>query len=402
MPTSSRRTVALAGLVIDGTGRDPIRDGAIVIEEGRIQEVGPRSRVKVDRSNSLVLDLADRVVLPGLVDSHCHFWHLWTEPGDLQHRPHDPPAYIVARAIRNAGLWLDMGVTTAREVATPQNLDVGLRDAINAGVVRGPRLFVSGSGLGVTGGMYGKQAPFRRQVIELTGADEARRVTRQQIDAGVDLVKLFATAGVGERGHPQMTFEEIQAAVYEAHKAGRTVAAHAHATEGIKLCLQGGIDTLEHGKYLDEEAVAMMVARGVALVPTVSVGRTIATRAAQLGRGAEVVENARRALEGHRRSVRLAHGAGIKIVAGTDPAYADTMATECANLVDLGLSPMETIVAATRSGAEILNRAEDFGTIEVGKRADLVALAGNPLDRIAALAEVDYVMKDGVVVREPA
>ena len=138
-----------------------------------------------------------------------------------------------------------------------------------------------------------------------------------------------------------MTFEEIQAAVYEAHKAGRTVAAHAHATEGIKLCLKGGIDTLEHGKYLDEEAVAMMVARGVALVPTVSVGRTIATRAAQLGRGAEVVENARRALEGHRKSVRLAHEAGIKIVAGTDPAYADTMATECANLVDLGLSPME-------------------------------------------------------------
>lgn len=402
MSGHSSKTVVLAGVLIDGTGNDPIYDAAVVIENGHISEVGPRNRVTLDPNADEVLDVTDRVVLPGFIDSHCHLWHFWTGPGDLQLRPHDAPAYIVARAVRNAALWLDTGVTTTREVGIPENLDIGLRDAINAGVIPGPRLFVSGSGLAVTGAMYGKQGPFRRQTVEFSGADEARRVTRQQIDAGVDLVKLYATAGIGERGHPQMTLEEIRAAVEEAHKAGKTVAAHAMSTEGIKICLHAGVDTIEHGTFLDKEAVTMMVAGGVALVPTMSVLRTIADRAVQLGRGPEVAANARRVLESHRESVRLAHEAGVEIVAGTDPAYADTVAMECAALVEeAGLSPMETIVAATRRGAEILNKTDQIGTVEAGRRADLVVLTGNPLSDIRALERVEYVMKDGVVVKRP-
>jgi imidazolonepropionase-like amidohydrolase len=237
--------------------------------------------------------------------------------------------------------------------------------------------------------------------MEFTGADEARRAVRRQIDAGVDFIKLFATAGIGERGHSQMTFEEVAAATDEGHKAGKTVAAHAIAADGIKICVRAGVDTIEHGKALDDEAVAMMRDAGVALVPTLAVGRTIAERAVELGRGAEVAENARRVLEVHQRSVRLAYEAGVKIVVGTDPAYGDSMARECELLVQTCLTPMEALVGATRRGAEILRLGDDFGTLEEGKRADLIVLARSPVEDIRALSEVEYVFKAGIAVRRP-
>jgi imidazolonepropionase-like amidohydrolase len=394
-------TVILVDLLIDGTGRDPVADAAIVLDGARVRTAGPRAQLGPTPRSAELIDLrgTGRVLMPGLVDAHSHLWHFFL--GDVQIRQFDPPAYIVARAVRNAARRLGEGVTTTREMGTPDNLDIGLRDAIADGVVPGPRIFASGLGLAVTGGMYGKQAPFRRQTLEITGADEARRAVRRQIDAGVDFIKLFATAGVGERGHAQMTFEEIAAATEEGHKAGKTVAAHAIATDGIKTCIRAGVDTIEHGKALDDEVVAMMRDAGVALVPTLAVGRTIAERAVELGRGADVAENARMVLELHQRSVRLAHDGGVKIAAGTDPAYADTMARECALLVDTCLSPMEAIVGATRLGAEILRQAHDFGTVEVGKRADVIIVARNPLEDIRALAEVEYVYQAGVPVKRP-
>jgi imidazolonepropionase-like amidohydrolase len=397
MRTSSVRPQAiLADMLIDGTGGPPARNVAVTLANGRITDVGAAGQ-DVTGGDRLDLRGTGWVLLPGLIDSHSHLWHFFA--GDVQVRQHDSPAYIVARMVRHAAQRLQEGVTSTREVGTPANLDLGLRDAIAAGVVPGPRLFASGMGLAVTGGMYGKQSPFRRQTLEFSGADEARRMVRQQIDAGADFIKLYATAGIGERGHPQMTFDEVAAAVDEAHKAGRHVAAHAIALEGTKICVRAGVDTIEHGKFLDDEAVELMRQRGVVLIPTLAVGATIAERAVELGRGPEVAENARRVLDVHRRSVRLAYEAGVKIAAGTDPAYGDSVARECRLLVETALSPAEAVVAATGTGGDIVGRKGELGTVVPGAWADFVILADNPLEDIGALARVVGVVQNGAVVR---
>ena len=390
----ARRTVVLAGTLIDGTGAEPLEKAAVVIEDGRFTEVGPQSKVKVDGTTDHVLDLSDRVVLPGLMDAHCHLYHMYRNYYD------ENTVAFVARAMQNAVMWLEMGVTTVREIGTRENLDLGLRDAIAAGLVRGPRIFASGTAVCATGGGPVLDAP-RRFVFEITGADEARRVVRKQLRAGVDFIKLFTTAGVPS-GRPEMTFEEIQAATEEAHKAGKHVAAHAHATVAIKDCIRAGVNTIEHGRYLDEEAAEKMAKAGMFLVPTLSIARSIAFRGAEWGTPQESVEYARRALKAAEAGVRMAREAGVKIAVGTDPPRVDTVPMECEALVGAGLTPMDTIVGACLRGAEIVGRADDFGTVRSGRRADLTVYRRNPLDDITVLATVDMVMKDGIVEKAAA
>ncbi len=380
----------LAGTLIPGTGRDPVEGVVILIRDGRIERIGPQETTRVDPSRRTVIDASTRVVLPGLIDAHCHLFHIGRHYSA-------PVVSFIARGIANAGLWLDTGVTTVRDVSTRDNLDLGLRAAIAAGLVRGPRMFCSGSGLASTGGGPLGEEPLRF-IIEVTGVEAARRAARQQLRAGVDFVKLFATAGLTEGARPQMTVEEMAAAVAEAHKAGKHAAGHGFFNEGIKNALHAGVDTIEHGSYLDEEAVDLMRARDVVLVPTLSILHTMVEHGATWGRPAVVIDNARLARDAATRSVRLAREAGLRIAAGTDPPYHDTVAMECAALVAAGLTPMEAIVAATRRGAEILGRSGDFGTLQVGRRADLIVLAADPLRDIRALARVDLVMQDGVVV----
>jgi len=393
MAAEGQRLVVLAGTLIDGTGTDPLEKAAIVIEGGRFSQVGPQNKIKVDRKDGAVLDLSDRVVLPGLMDAHCHFYHMYRNYYE------ENTVAFVARAMQNAGMWLDMGVTTVREIGTRENLDLGLRDAIAAGLVRGPRIFASGTALAATGGGPVLDAP-RRFVFEITGADEARRVVRKQLRAGVDFIKLFTTAGVPS-GRPEMTYEEIQAATEEAHKAGKHVAAHAHATVTIKDCLRAGVNTIEHGRYLDEEAASLMARAGAFLVPTLSIARSIAYRGEQWNTPPDAVEYARRALKAAEAGVRLAREAGVRIAVGTDPPRLDTVPMECEALVEAGLTPMEAIVGATLRGAEIVGREQDFGTVQAGRRADLAAYAANPLDDIRVLAQVEFVMKDGMTVKAP-
>jgi imidazolonepropionase-like amidohydrolase len=388
----ARSTVFLAGTLIDGTGREPISPAAVVVDEGRITQVGRRSEIAYSTEDSQVIDVSQRVLIPGLIDSHCHVFYFG------HHFQERSLVAVIARAITNAGIWLDKGVTTARDVGTRENLDIGLRDAIQAGLVRGPRLFVSGTALAMTGA---KQEELREVVIEVTGADEARLVTRMQLRAGVDLIKIFSTAGLTEGGVAQLTIEEMRAIVEEAHKVGRKVACHAIATDGIKNALRAGVDTIEHGTFLDDEAIEMMVAGGAVLVPTLSIGKTTAERGLESGRPLALVENARRSLESRRTGARKAYEAGVRIAAGTDPVSDDTMAMECKALLEVGLSPMDVISAATRIGAEILGLQDKIGTIEVGKQADIIVLDGNPLEDITALERVDYVVKDGLIVKAP-
>jgi imidazolonepropionase-like amidohydrolase len=236
-------------------------------------------------------------------------------------------------------------------------------------------------------------------VFEVTGADEARRVVRRQLRAGVDFIKLFTTAGAPS-GRPEMTYEEIQAATEEAHKAGKHVAAHAMGTQGVINSLRAGVNTIEHGNGLTEELAAQMAKQGTCLVPTLSITYSMAYRGERWKTPQSVVEFARGELPGLMAGVRMARDAGVKIAAGTDPPRLDTVPMECAVLVEAGLTPMEAIVAATLRGAEILGRTDDFGTVRPGRRADLAAYGANPLDDIAVLERAEFIVKDGTVERD--
>jgi len=387
-------TVFLVGTLIDATGSDPIRDAMVVTERGRIVQVGPAKSLRHQRRHHRVVDASEATMMPGLIDSHCHVFYLNSEDFGQP-----VGVSLIASGLKNALNLLMQGVTTARELCTRDNLDVELRDAIARGLVVGPRLFVSGEGMAMTGG---KARGMVELVTEITGPDEARRFVRRQVRSGVDLIKVFATAGLTDGGQEQLTELEIRAAVEEAHKAGRSVAAHAIGTAGIKNAVRAGADTVEHGTFLDEEAVHLMLATGTALVPTLSIGHTMAEQGAALVSSAALIENAKQALAREADSARMAYQAGIPIGAGTDPVYGDTMAMECRQLLQVGLDPMQTLQAATIVGARILGQEAVLGTIEPGKYADLLLVDGNPLDDVAALERVRYVVKAGVTVRAAA
>ena len=407
--------VFLVGTCITGTGKEPIRDAAVVVRAGRIIQVGPRSAVSYDAKNSQVVDRASSTMIPGLIDSHTHIFLKGDRTFVQAHL-----VFQISRVMHNAAEVLRMGVTTIRDLGTATgNADIYFRDAVNAGFFRGPRIFTSGDPIRMTAGMTGPTA----MGIGIDGPDEARRVARLQLEAGSDVLKVFATEGVGYsraarqlalpahlrrptpkvpgfKGRVQMTVEEMRAVVEEAHKVGVTVASHAIETEGIKNALRAGVDSVEHGAGLDDEAIDMMVKQGTSLVPTMSILHTIGYRGEEFEYPPDHSESARRWYDRQVIAVRKARAAGIRIATGTDSINNDTIPMECGKLVEVGFTPMEAIVAATKAGAEILRKADDLGTIETGKKADLVILSANPLKVIGALERVELVVKEGEIVKE--
>lgn len=402
--------IVLAGMLIDGTGRDPLSKAAVVVENGHISRVGAQSEVSPGPDDQ-VIDAGDATLMPGLIDSHCHIFYIAgasfvSSSATAGPRTPEQLVTLVAGGLESARLWLSQGVTTIRDVAAEMNLDLGLRDTIASGRVIGPRIFGSGRALAITGGV---RLSIENIAIQVNSATEARRAAREQLRAGVNHIKLFASAGigggegrfVGESGWSQFTVEEMQAAIFEAHKAGRTVAAHAISTQSIKNAVQAGVDTVEHCTYLDEEGLTMMKERDVVMVPTLAVGETLAEKAIQFGYERHIAERSQLGVEKSHVSVQMAREAGLRIAAGTDPVTQDTIMRECDCLHRAGLTPMEVIVAATRTGAELLHMQDSLGTVEQGKMADLIVLDGNPLDDLWALERVRWVLKDGQVVKSP-
>jgi imidazolonepropionase-like amidohydrolase len=403
-------TIVLARTLLDGTGGDPLSDAAIVIEGGRISRVAPQSMIAAG-PDDVVIDAADGTIMPGMVDCHCHIlYYNGSEFVASSSRSGErTPAEVVgliAGAIDAARLWLAHGVTTIRDLAAEMNLSLGIRDMVAKGKVVGPRVFASGRALAITGGV---RISTENLAIAVDGANEARRATREQIRAGVDLIKLFASAGIGggegqsigESGWAQFTVEEMQASVFEAHKASRTVAAHAISTQSIKNALHAGVDSIEHGNFLDEEGLALMKERGVVLVPTLAISETLAERGQQIGYEPHIAERSVAAVQRSRETIQMARQAGVRIATGTDPVTRDTIQREWDALRRAGLSPMEIVVAATRTGAELLKVQHRLGTLEQGKIADLVVLERNPLEDPAALASIQWVLKEGQPVRTP-
>ena len=390
------------GALIDCTGA-PARTGvAVGLAGDRIAEIGDAGTLIASNPGARVIDAPSATLMPGLIDLHMHVFQ-WGQRHDI---PWQQESILEAgiRGIRNASTLLDMGVTTARDIASRDNLNIQLRDLINAGTVRGPRFFASGTQLEAKG-----RAAYFFEAIYINGADEARAAARRQLRAGADWIKIMATAGigggtgklVGEPGWQELSEEEMRAAASEAHGPGRRITAHAIGTAGIKAALRAGVDCIEHGDFLDDEAIEMMLARNVALVPTLEIAKNLGEHGAERGFERNVVERAKRTLDMGLANTLKAYKAGVRVGVGSDVDLDETAAKEIRMLIRAGLTPMEAVIAGTQVAASILDLEHELGTVEAGKCADLVLVDGDPLADPMALDRVTHVVHKGALVKSP-
>lgn len=378
-----------AALLIDGSGGEPIRDAALVVEGGRIAAVGPSAEVAIPQS-ATIIDLGPRTLLPGLIDLHAHLTSWLPEPpGAL-----DPAAGHAFEAAANLRQALARGVTTIRDVGSYGDVGVAAKRAVDRGLVPGPRVFACRNIICMTGGHGSEAAPGIAR--EANGPDDLRRAVREQIKAGADLIKVTTN---GPLNIPELTQAELDALVDEAHNAGRRVACHASLRESARRALRAGVDTIEHGCELDAELVEQMLRQGTVLVPTLLVVERIMAHWDEL-KDNPVLSRIPQRYAAQRASFGLALTAGIELGAGVDPtpgavAFAD-VAAEVATMVAWGCSPARAIRAATAGAAEALGLGDRLGRLASGLPADVIAVDGDPLTDVAALGRVALVIKDGI------
>jgi imidazolonepropionase-like amidohydrolase len=409
---SPSRTLVHAGSLIDGVSDSVRHDVTVVVADGRIAEVV--SGFREPASGEEVIDLRERVVMPGFIDLHVH---LGTEiaPGAYMERFTWNPADYALRAARHARETLDAGFTTVRNLGDAYNTTISLRDAIARGDVTGPRIFSAGKSLATTGGhadptngwadlIEGDPGPHEGVV---NGPSEARQAVRQRYKDRADLIKITATGGVLSLArspqNPQFTEEEIRVIVETAHDYDMTVAAHAHGAEGMKRASRAGVDSIEHGTLMDDEAIRLFVENGTVWVPTLSAGKFVGEKAKIDGYFPDVVRPKAAAIGPALAAtfVRALAG-GVTIAFGTDCGVSPhgENGKEFLYMVEGGMSPMQAIQAATSVAARVLHQEDDLGSIEPGRRADLVATDRDPLEDPTALVDIGFVMKDGVVYRD--
>jgi imidazolonepropionase-like amidohydrolase len=403
---STPRTVVNAGRFLDVKSGKTLPNQAIVIEGGKIVSVGPAAETKTS-STDTVIDLSHATVLPGLIDAHTHL------TGDPKDAGYESLGISIPRqtliGARNARITLDAGFTTVRNVGAAGFSDVALRDAINAGDVPGPRMLVSGPPLGITGGHCDEDllAPEFHSVADgvADGITGVQHKVRENIKYGADLIKICATGGVLSHGDnpqaSQYTLEEMKAIVADAHRLGRKVAAHAHGAQGILWASEAGVDSIEHGSYIDDAGIAEMKKNGTYLVPTLYLGDWFPANAEALHLPAELIAKARVIVPLARKNIAHAFASGVKVGFGTDAAvYPHGLnGREFAVMVKLGLSPLQSIRAATINDADLLGWPDKVGAIEPGKWADIIAVDGDPLQDVTTLERVKFVMKGGSVVK---
>jgi imidazolonepropionase-like amidohydrolase len=325
-------------------------------------------------------------------------WSASAEPHEVVER--ESRALTVLRCAANIGLHLRAGVTTVRDVGATDGLSVDVARAVELGVISGPRVVAAGRAIAMTGGhgwFIGREAD---------GAEAVRRAAREELKAGATCIKLMASGGVyghsEEPGSPQLTVEEMKAGVEEAHKAGRRVAAHAYSAEAINNALDAGVDSIEHGSFIDRTTAERMREQGTYLVPTLSVYQAMSDKGPELGAPEYVRRKTAEVLEASREAFRLAHEVGVPIAAGTDcgaPGHPHgTLPEELRLMVEADAVPAEALRYGTSAAADLLGLAEEVGTLEPGKRADLLAVGGDPLRDIRALRNVWLVLRDGAEV----
>lgn len=406
--------VLKAKRLIDATGARAVEDGVVVVKGNRIEAVGSGDRVSIPEG-ARVVDLGDATLLPGLIDCHTHLAGRTLGDPRADNGPvRDLDVMGAIFGVANCEATLLAGFTTVRNLGSSYFADVALRRAIEEGRIRGPRIICAAHAVSITGG-HGDENGFRPGLLDgdfrtgiADGVEECRKAVRYQIKQGADVIKMVATGGVLSEGDAvgatQYTLEEMKAIVEEAAKLERKVAAHAHGTEGIKLAVQAGVASIEHGSFLDEDAARMMVERGTYLVPTLMAGETVPKAAAAGILTGQRAEKARVAGEAMRKAIKLAVARKVPIALGTDAGVYPhgQNGREFFLLVDWGgMSPMDAILAGTRNAATLLGLGDRIGTLEVGKLADIVAVPGDPLVTIELMQRPIFVMKDGQIVKQP-
>lgn len=412
---ASTSMVIKAARLFDGKSDSGIQNAVVIVEGGKITQVGSGLAVP---AGATVLDLGDVTLVPGLIDAHVHLTvetsDNWAK--DQVDRLRRTVAESAIRAAAYARRTVEAGFTTVRNVGAADHVDVGLRNALRDGFAVGPGMLVAAYTLGARGGHCDETGyPYDRFGYETgiaqgiaAGPDQFRDAVRMQIKYGADVIKVCGTGGVlslaDEVDTPQITQAEMDAIVDEAHRLRKKVAVHAHGAEGAKVAIRAGVDSIEHGTFLDDEALKMMKERGTYLVPTFMAARTVLRKADAKLFPPEIEAKARAAGAAHTATMKKAVQMGVKIAFGTDSAVSPhgLNAQEFRGMVEVGMSPAAALRAATSVGAELLGVSKLVGTLETGKEADIVAVPGDPLKDITLMEKVSFVMKGGKVIRNDA
>lgn len=414
MQLASGSTVITNGQLIDGTGGPPIRDGAVVVKDGKIAYAGPAVRMPEIQLDARRIDANGGSILPGLVEAHFHptyFNVAALEDLDIKY----PVEYVTLLAAHNAKLALECGYTAARSGGSLFNIDVWLKKAIENDVCPGPRLAASGREICGVGGLMDWNPDYRKigmegLVLLINGPDEARAAVRKLVKDGVEWVKTYPT---GDAAAPDtndhhtlcMTFEEMHAVVATAHNHSLKVTGHCRATAGIKNALRAGYDAIEHGTFMDDEALELMLKRDVPCVPALQFEYASIVHGPEFGMPQKVIDGHKETLEAGAESARKILRAGGRLGMGGDYGFAwtphGTYAKELTFFVKhVGLTPLEVLKCATKTGAEIMGRGSEFGTLEAGKLADVLVVDGDVLADISILEDrkrLVAVMQGGVV-----
>ncbi|MGC2805318.1 MAG: amidohydrolase family protein, partial [Candidatus Acidiferrales bacterium] len=397
-----------AGKVLDVRTGNYLNDQIIWISGGRIKEIGNSSEISRRLPAGVkTIDLSNATVLPGLIDCHTHLTMTPYDSGPAGMRKSYPRQALIGA--RNARVTLEAGFTTVRNVGADGYSDIALRDAINAGDVPGPRMLASGPPLSITGGHADNNylAPQYNWSDDgvADGVDGVTRKVREDIKYGADVIKFMATGGVLSEGDnpalAQYSPEEMKAIVDTAHGLGRKVAAHAHGATGIKYAVLAGVDSIEHGSYINDEDIQLMKEHGTYLVPTVYLEDWLMENVQTLGLTPNMIEKAKIVLPIAQEHLSHAFKSGVKIAFGTDAAvYPHGLnAHEFGKMVSMGMTPLQSIQAATVNAADLIGWTDRVGAIEPGKLADIIAVQGDPLADVHVLENVHFVMKGGEVIK---
>lgn len=406
----------IGGKLIDGTGRDPVDCSTVLIDGDVISEAGRKADIRLPEG-CRTIDISGKTVMPGLMDLHVHLSFgqynnasAGGTPTGLPFYCSQPAPWFGVVAYAYAQMALEMGFTTLRDVGEVVGADysvIALRDAINLGIVQGPRIFASGPFLSTTCGHGGMPAmPLWLSRTDTTAKwivdspDECLKAVRERIKMGADLIKIFGSGGISDSFNRQeFSNEALKVIVAEAHSKGKPVAAHLEFPEGIIACVKAGIDTVEHGWILNEEAIDAMLEKKATLVPTISaIWNLFNGDAKAMGLPQSYIDAGKKTVcEPALRNIRMAYEAGVKIAMGTDCGYPPcrhgTNAKELELLVDIcGMSPLEAIVTSTKKCAETLGIGDKLGTLETGKLADVIVVDGDPCKNIRLLQEKSNIL----------
>ncbi|MBP6287519.1 MAG: amidohydrolase family protein [Ferruginibacter sp.] len=408
--THAQQTILHCGKLIDVKNKAVLENMSVIIEGNKIVDI--KQGYVAARPTDKLVDLKNRTVMPGLMDMHVHL-EGETKRGAVADRFTMNPQDIAFESVKYANVTLMAGFTTVRDLGG-SGVNVSLRNAINKGFITGPRIYTAGKSIATTGGHADPTNGYRKNLMGdpgpnegvINGADDARKAVRQRYKDGADLIKITATAGVLSQAKDalgaQFTEEELKAIVETAKDYGFKVAAHAHGPEGMKRAIRAGVTSIEHGTYMDDEAIELFIKYGTWYVPTIIAGKSTADSARMPGYYSDIV-TPKALVVGPRIQATFtkAYKAGVKIAFGTDAGvYAHGKNwKEFVYMVEGGMPAIETIRSATYNTAELLGISDILGVIEKGKLADIIAVDGDPVKDISVMEKVVFVMKDGVVYK---